>query len=85
MFWWQNLFPDIQADAVWPIKPTQSKLAHGKSTTWLNTIGTTKALCPAKLQARQEQQSNKIPDQLATPEQVHGGQLGVVLDGYSHV
>lgn len=41
----------------------------------LNTIGTTKALCPAKLQARQEQQSNKIPDQLATPEQVHGGQL----------
>lgn len=32
MFWWQTLFPDIQVDAVWPIKPTQSKLPHGKNT-----------------------------------------------------
>lgn len=30
--WWQTLFPDIQVDAVWPVKPTQSKLPHGKNT-----------------------------------------------------
>lgn len=48
---------------------------------WLNTI-----TVPCKaIQTRRQQQSNKIPDQLATPEQVHGGQVGVVLSGYSHI
>lgn len=32
--WWQTLFPDIQINAVWPIKPTESKLPQGKNTLW---------------------------------------------------
>lgn len=50
----------------------------------LSTVTTTRAPCSAKLQTRQ-QQSSKIMDELATPEQIHGGQFGVVLSGYSHV